>query len=153
MNKKLKDINQISDLMYYEMIDKNMSDPEPLDIADLTKPFIYDRDWGVFYIRPGLHQMAMCVLYAWRHGYPSIQRMLQEEPDFEKIAKINNRRSDSEYYYIAELYILELKGTAMGSSTSDYIQIGWLDNLNTEEKQIFSNQNTQILSDILKLKK
>lgn len=51
------------------MCDVHMSLPEPLAKADLTRPFVYDRRYGVFYVPSGYHQHAMSILLAFRHGH------------------------------------------------------------------------------------
>lgn len=46
-----------------------LGQPVPLHEADLTKSFVYDRRWGVFYVPFGHHQLAMATLLAFHHGY------------------------------------------------------------------------------------
>lgn len=48
-----------------------MSRPVELADEDLTKPFVYDREYGLFYVNPGHHQLAMATIYAWRNGFDS----------------------------------------------------------------------------------
>ena len=45
-----------------------MSHPVPLGEADLTKPFVYERRFGVFYTPSGMHQSAMSFLLALQLG-------------------------------------------------------------------------------------
>ncbi len=45
-----------------------MSDPVPLVEAILTRPFVYCRAYGVFYVPRAWHQIAMSLLLAWQHG-------------------------------------------------------------------------------------
>ena len=56
---------------FYKMCDLNLSHPVALHEADLSRPFVYDRVWGVFYCPSGWHQGAMSLLLAWHHGCDS----------------------------------------------------------------------------------
>lgn len=60
-----------SDELWYWMCDVGISKskPEPLRTADLTKPWLYDRRFGVFYVDIGGHQCAMANIYARVSGY------------------------------------------------------------------------------------
>jgi len=62
------DISPFTDEQWWAMCDANMSLPEPLAKADLTKPFVYERRFGVFYVPFGYHQLAMGTLLAFQHG-------------------------------------------------------------------------------------
>ncbi len=62
------DISPFSDKQWWKMCDAQMSLPVPLSKADLTRSFVYDRDFGVFYVQFGNHQVAMSLLLAWQHG-------------------------------------------------------------------------------------
>lgn len=147
----MKNINDIDDEMICEMHDTYMKKPVSIDLADLTKPFIYDRDWGVFYIVPGQHQMCMSILYSWRFGHSSVRSMIRNDPEFKARVKANSYSSNSKYSFIADLYLLELEGTVISSSVTDFVQIGKLKNLNQKEKTIFSNFQIEILADILNI--
>lgn len=58
---KFPELNQ---RQWNQFCDAHMSDPVPLQEADLTKPFVYDRKYGVFYVPGGYHQLAMSFLLA-----------------------------------------------------------------------------------------
>jgi len=62
------DIAPFTDQQWWKMCDAGMSLPVPLNEADLTRPFVYDRAFGVFPVPGGRHQVAMSLLLAWRHG-------------------------------------------------------------------------------------
>jgi len=53
---------------FWKLCDAQMDLPVPLAVADLTKPFVYTRKYGVFYVSSGYHQMAMSLLLAFDHG-------------------------------------------------------------------------------------
>lgn len=61
----------IEDKYYHLMIDNCMDEPVLLQKADLRKPFVYDREYGVFEVQSGFHVMAMCIILAWRRGLDS----------------------------------------------------------------------------------
>ena len=63
------DVRPFTDEQWWSMCDAHMSLPEPLAIADLSRPFVYDRRYGVFYVPSGHHQHAMSILLAFRHGH------------------------------------------------------------------------------------
>lgn len=142
---------KITDPMFWQLCDNRMSEPVPLKDADLSQPFIYDREYGVFYVDGGYHLIGMTMLYAWRHGYEKIRDMMNTEPNFKEKVKENSYSSISKYEYISNLYLLELKGTAMGSSVGNAIEFGRLSNLNEIEKQIFGRYNTREIATLLGL--
>jgi len=57
-----------SDERWWAMCSANMSVPVPLHLADVSQPFVYDRQYGLFYVPVGHHQLAMSTLLAWQHG-------------------------------------------------------------------------------------
>ena len=63
------DVRPFTDEQWWSMCDAHMSLPEPLAKADLTRPFVYARRYGVFYVPSGHHQHAMSILLAFRHGH------------------------------------------------------------------------------------
>lgn len=63
------DVRPFTDEQWWSMCDANMSLPESLAKADLTRPFVYDRRYGVFHVPSGHHQHAMSILLAFRHGH------------------------------------------------------------------------------------
>ena len=60
---------KITDKHRWKMVDAHMSRPIPLSEADLSKPFVYQRGFGVSYVGFGFHPTAMALLYAFNHGY------------------------------------------------------------------------------------
>lgn len=65
----MRDIAPFTDQQWWKMCDHHMSLPVPLSKADLIKPFLYDRQWGVFYLPPGHHQAGMALLLAFHNGH------------------------------------------------------------------------------------
>lgn len=54
------------------------SQPIPLRDADLTRPFLYVRGYGVFYIDMGCHQLVSALIYTWMQGKPDIFDLVDE---------------------------------------------------------------------------
>ena len=62
------DVAPFTDQQWWKMCDAHMSLPVPLHEADLSKPFVFQRGYGVFYVPNGMHQVAMSLLLAFNHG-------------------------------------------------------------------------------------
>lgn len=67
----MKTMHDIPDEQWWAMCDAQLSEPVALGDADLSKPFIYDRNFGVMYCPFGHHQNAMTLLLAFAHGCTS----------------------------------------------------------------------------------
>lgn len=63
-----KTMHDIPDEQWWAMCDAQLSEPVALAQADLSKPFVYDRDFGVMYCPSGYHQNAMTLLLAFANG-------------------------------------------------------------------------------------
>lgn len=57
-----------TDRQWWAMCDCHMSRPVPLTRAAITRPFVYCREYGLFYVVRAYHQAAMSLLLAWQHG-------------------------------------------------------------------------------------
>lgn len=100
-----------------------MSDPIKLSNADLTKPFIYHRKHGVFYIRNGYHSAAMTKMLCWELGVYN-----KDEIDTELL--FGKKRTDVDIGFLSDYFIENTKGTCFLSSNSPHIfcgKIGYLD--------------------------
>lgn len=53
------------------LLDAGVKEPQPLHLADLSVPFVYDRAVGVFHCGAGKHRLAMSLLLAYAHGCDS----------------------------------------------------------------------------------
>jgi hypothetical protein len=53
------------------LLDAGVEEPQPLHLADLSVPFVYDRTVGVFHCGAGKHRLAMSILLAFAHGCES----------------------------------------------------------------------------------
>lgn len=108
------------------MSEFSMGDPRPLYLADLTRPFVFDREYGVFYCPAGTHRGAMALLLAWRHGLESGQDVAR---------KFGLNYPDD----VADLYLRTTHGTCFKSSTSPHILAGRLGNLSAIEARLLGS--------------
>lgn len=115
-----------TDEQWWKMCDAHMSLPVPLHTADLSHPFVYDRELGVFYVPFGYHQMAMALLLAFTI----------DEVDVidagEKLGLNYSNGSMSDSW-------LSRKGRCFKSSVSAKVYAGYRGNLNIAEIRIFKD--------------
>lgn len=97
--------------MWWKMCDVHMSRPVPLHEADLTRPFIYERSWGVSYVPSGFHQVAMSLLLAFQHG-------LLHGIDVSEKLKLDFSSGTADYW------LEHSPGAAFLSSVGKTIQVG-----------------------------
>lgn len=116
----------ITDSIWYKMCDAGMSLPEPLETADLTKPFVYDRKYGVFPVVRSNHQIAMSLLLAIHKGYKN---------GVDASEKMGLEYSNG----TADHYLSNITGTAFLSSVGKCITAGSKNNLNEKEKDYFGS--------------
>jgi hypothetical protein len=104
------------------LVEAGAQKPEPLHLADLSRPFVYDREVGVFYCAPGLHRLAMSLLLAFRHGCENVievgEKLGLDFPD------------DT-----ADRWLAETPGAAFRSSVGRKVQAGKRANLSMIEKR------------------
>ena len=60
--------SQFTEQQWWKMCNVGIGHPITLHEADLTKPFIYHRKYGIFYCSGGYHQSAMSLLLAFDNG-------------------------------------------------------------------------------------
>jgi hypothetical protein len=65
------DLSSLTPRQHNKLIDLGLSDPMELSQADLTRPFVYERQFGVFFVPPGYHSNSMSFLLALQHGCES----------------------------------------------------------------------------------
>lgn len=114
----------ITNEMWWKMCDFNMSRPIPLAEADLSKPFIYERSWGVSYVPGGYHQGAMSLLLAFQHGLKNGIAVSE---------KLNLRFSSG----TADHWLEHSPGAAFLSSVGKKIQVGNIKGLTIQERRTF----------------
>lgn len=136
----------ITDEMFYQLVDMRMSEPVPLKDADLNEPFIYDRDFGVFYVDSGYHMLGMAMLFAWKHNFTTVFELKRGNEKIAADIKANSFGSSiDKYQYLADRFLLDFKGTAMSSSVSNHLLAGSEKNLNEQEKIILGRYDIQFL--------
>lgn len=98
--------------------------PVRLQDADLSRPFVYDRRYGVFYVGTAKHAFVMATIYAWDRGYTDYF-------DMPIVGTVTD---------IADDYLIKTVGTAFRSSLSTKrIVAGKPTNLNDTEIDYFGN--------------
>ncbi|GBG14449.1 uncharacterized protein NMK_2048 [Novimethylophilus kurashikiensis] len=100
------------------------SQPICLVDADITKPFVYDRWYGFFYVPPGYHQLSMATLLAFHHG---------EHRAVEAAKKLGLAFSGG----AAEHWLKTIPGAAFKSSQGRLIAVGTFRNLSPLERRVF----------------
>lgn len=111
----------ITDRKWNAMCDAHMEEPIPLEQADLSKPFVYDRKYGVFPVAKGSHQIAMSLLLAWEH-------------DLKNGVQVAEKLNLSYSHGTADYYLKNTEGTAFLSSVGKKVSAGCKSNLTEKEK-------------------
>ncbi len=106
-------MSKFTDKQFWAMCDAHMSRPVPLNDADLSRPFVYQRGYGVFYVPGGCHPAAMSLLLAFNHGYLNAIDLASE---------LNLEYSSA----TADRWLEETPGAAFKSSVGKRIQAGKL---------------------------
>jgi hypothetical protein len=120
----------LKDEIWWSMCDAGMSFPVPLRKADLSKEFLYDRRYGVFYCDYGKHQFAMAQILAWDLGEENYLDI-----DYKSLGFSDFSRRD--IYKYSDYYLTNTKGTCFLSSVSNSIKVGKKGNLNSNELDYF----------------
>ncbi|PTH79063.1 hypothetical protein [Aeromonas veronii] len=118
--------------IWWAMCDAHMSMPRKLAEADLSKPFVYDRRYGVFYVPFGCHSMAMATILAWDLGVYSYMDI-----DNKAIGISDFRASCSTAF--SDYYLENTPGTCFKSSISKQVISGKPAGLNNQEKCFFGD--------------
>lgn len=103
-----------------------MSKPVPLATADLTRPFVYERQYGVFYVPWGKHQSAMSFLLALQQG-------CEDGIDVASKLKLNYSEGTADYW------LEHTPGAAFRSSVGKKIQVASGRGLTPQERRLFGD--------------
>lgn len=103
-----------------------MSEPIPLHLADVTRPFVYDRQFGLFYVPGGKHPFAMSFLLALQHN-------CADGIEVSELLGIDYGHGT------AERWLTQTPGTAFKSSVSKTIYVGALHHINAIERRVFGS--------------
>lgn len=106
------------------MCDAGLSTPVPLGSADLKNPFVYDRQYGIFYCQPGYHQSAMSLLLAFHHGFDN-------GIDVAEFLKLGYSSETADHW------LSHTTGSAFKSSVNSKVYAGRPGNLTVIESRIF----------------
>jgi hypothetical protein len=116
----------ITDAMWYQMCSCEMSAPVPLEDADLSKPFLYQRAFGVSYVASGYHQVAMSLLLAFNHN-------LLSGMEVARVLGIDFPDATADYW------LENTPGAAFLSSVGNKINIASFRKLSPLERWLFVN--------------
>jgi len=119
--------HEITDEQWWAFCDQHAAKPIPLAEADLAKPFVYSRKYGVMYVPSGYHQQVMAMLYAWEHGFVKAYHMMDSEAH-------DHLKETSQ---LADKFLEELPGTAFRSSVGKCVVAGKREHLTMIEKRFF----------------
>ncbi len=114
----------ITDKMWWEMCNFHMSLPVALAEADLSKPFVYERKWGVFYVPMGMHPHAMSLLLAFQH-------------DLTNGIKVGDKLGLQYSDETADYWLEHTTGAAFRSSVGKRIQVASTKMLTIQERRLF----------------
>lgn len=95
------------------------SQPVPLTEANVSRPFVYSREWGFFYVPMGYHQLAMATLLTFERGRLWVAQEA-ERPDA-----------------LADNWLEKAPGAAFRSSVSKFVQVGQPRKLTPLERRLF----------------
>ncbi len=132
-----KDITQEH---WYAMCGHGLSMPEPLNKADMKKPFMYQRGLGFMYCSGGHHAIASGVLLAFEMG-------LMCSIDAQKEMKTRHNGRPFDCCAMMDYWILNTEGTAFKSSVSKTITAGFRGSLNAFEIRQFGEHNIRYLTE------
>lgn len=109
---------------FWKLCDAEMSDPVVLSRADVSRPFVYDRQFGFFYVPMGRHQQAMSLLLAFHHGHSD---------GLTAAGRLGLEYSSGS----ADHWLEHIPGTAFRSSQGSRVLAGRRGSLNAIERRIF----------------
>lgn len=115
---------ELSDGRKWALAQSGMSFPVTLFEAIRTKPFIYCRSYGLFYVECGSHQIAASLLLSWENG-------------FEDIVETMNHFNMNSLSELSEKWLEVAPGALVLSSVSNIPYASSMDNLNFQEKRFF----------------
>lgn len=116
--------------LYKELSLYGMSTPLKLNQANLSKPFVYHRKHGVFYVKNGCHALAMTQLLCWDLGVRN-----KNEIDTESL--FGKKNDEVDIGFLADFFIENTKGTCFLSSNSEFIFCGKSGHLDFRELTFF----------------
>lgn len=120
--------------MWWKLCDGNLWEPIKLQDADVSKPFVYDRKFGLFYVSMGYHAHVMRFLLGLHMSmnHKELEQFMIKE--IGEYSAIYSSFCTNEY---ADYYLKNFSGTAFKSSVGTKILCGRFENLNYTERKKF----------------
>lgn len=100
--------------------------PRPLAEADLSRPFVYERRFGVFYVPGGQHSGAMSYLLALQHDCKDGVQVAEK-------LKLTYSSGTAEYW------LEHTPGAAFKSSVGTRVQVATGRGLTAQERRLFGD--------------
>jgi hypothetical protein len=119
----------LTEEQWYRMSDAGAGEARALPEFDVTKSFVYDREYGIFPVNGGYHQQAMAQLYAFHHGFADAGQMIDH------LKSQSSKRWETSH--LADLFIEKIPGTAFRSSVGKCVVSATRHSLTPIEKRIF----------------
>lgn len=107
----------------------SVSGPLLLEVADVSRPFVYDRKFGLFYVGSGNHPHIMSMLLGFHNGYDG------QYGGMEYAESVGLQWSAE----TADKYLETVRGTAFKSSVRPFVYAGKYKNLNEFELDMFGS--------------
>lgn len=120
------DISPFTEKQWWRMCDVGLHLPTPLAEADLSRPFVYERRYGVFYVPGGHHPGAMSFLLALQHGCDSGMDVAEK-------LKLEYSSGTADYW------LEHTPGAAFRSSVGKRIQVATGRGLTVQERRLFGD--------------
>ena len=118
----------LTERQWGKFCDFGTSDPIPLEKADLSRSFVYERQHGVFYVPGGMHPSTMSLLLALQYG-------CQDGIDVAEKLKIEYSSGT------ADSWLQNTPGAAFRSSVGRRIQVATVRGLTILERRLFGQVN------------
>jgi len=122
----MKNFPELTQHQWNKFCDFCMSEPVPLGQADLTRPFVYERQYGVFYVPGGKHPSVMSFLLALQHG-------CEDGIDVAENLKLEYSSGTADYW------LENTPGAAFRSSVGKRIQVATGRGLTDQERRLFGD--------------
>jgi hypothetical protein len=119
----------LTEEQWYRMSDAGAGEARALPGFDVTKSFVYDREYGIFPVNGGYHQQAMAQLCAFHHGFEDAGKMIDH------LKKQTSKRWETSH--LADMFLEKIPGTAFRSSVGKSVTAGTRHSLTPIEKRIF----------------
>lgn len=122
----MKNFANLNQHQWNQFCDFCMSEPIPLAQADLSRPFVYERQYGVFYVPWNYHPSVMSFLLAMQFG-------CEDGIDVAEKLKLNYSSGTADYW------LENTPGAAFRSSVGKNIQVATGKGLTIQERRLFGN--------------